>query len=183
MNSYEDLVITARTESLDRNRRHAAFGSLVKQFQRLAYRCACKLLNDPRLAEDITQEAFITAYQKLHQLRDPGAFPGWLCQITRTQCHRWQRRSRLTVTDIERVDTAFIESPGPEVKIEQRDLTGRVNASRRVLIVGVMPVGALIGGLLGESIGWRGTLFVGGAVLLRSTLFHLRSPLRQTISY
>ena len=129
MKPYEDLVITARTQSLDRNHRHAAFGTLVKTFQHLAYNCAYKLLNDPGLAEDITQEAFITAYQKLHQLRDPGAFPGWLCQITRTQCHRWQRQRRVTMTEIDSADTALVGAPGPEVNIEQRDLAGRVLAA------------------------------------------------------
>jgi predicted MFS family arabinose efflux permease len=62
-------------------------------------------------------------------------------------------------------------------------LLGRVNASRRVLVFGVMPTGGLIGGWLGETIGWRGTLLVGSAVLLASTLFHLQSPLRRMTSH
>jgi MFS family permease len=41
-------------------------------------------------------------------------------------------------------------------------LLGRVNATMRFLAWGVVPVGALIGGVLGETIGLRPTLVVGG---------------------
>ncbi|MGH2587340.1 MAG: MFS transporter [Dehalococcoidia bacterium] len=40
-------------------------------------------------------------------------------------------------------------------------LQGRVNATNRFLVWGTMPIGALLGGLLGEAIGVRPTLAVG----------------------
>ena len=48
-------------------------------------------------------------------------------------------------------------------------LLGRVNATMRFLILGLMPVGALIGGALGSTIGVRNTLWfgcVGGALVV-----------------
>jgi MFS family permease len=58
-------------------------------------------------------------------------------------------------------------------------LLGRVNASMRVLEGGAAPLGALVGGLLGDSIGVRPTLFVAAAGLLANALWLARSPLRR----
>ena len=40
----------------------------------------------------MAQEAFLTAYQKIDQLRDPAAFPGWLKRIVLTYCNRITRQ-------------------------------------------------------------------------------------------
>jgi len=45
-------------------------------------------------------------------------------------------------------------------------MLGRVNATMRFLIMGLFPLGALVGGALGELVGLRGTLGVAGAVLI-----------------
>jgi Na+/melibiose symporter-like transporter len=45
-------------------------------------------------------------------------------------------------------------------------MLGRVNATMRFLIMGLFPLGALVGGGLGELIGLRGTLWVAGGILL-----------------
>jgi MFS family permease len=57
-------------------------------------------------------------------------------------------------------------------------LLGRVNASRRFIVFGSGPIGSLIGGALGETIGWRPTLFVGGGLALLSFLWVALSPVR-----
>lgn len=45
-------------------------------------------------------------------------------------------------------------------------MLARVNATMRFLIMGLFPLGALVGGGLGELIGLRGTLVVAGGILL-----------------
>lgn len=45
-------------------------------------------------------------------------------------------------------------------------LLGRVNATMRFLIMGCFPLGAVAGGLLGEAVGLRGTLWISGGILL-----------------
>ncbi len=45
-------------------------------------------------------------------------------------------------------------------------MLGRVTATMRFLIMGLFPLGALIGGVLGGGIGLRGTLAVAGVVLM-----------------
>lgn len=56
-------------------------------------------------------------------------------------------------------------------------LLGRMNASYRFFTYGAIPLGALLGGLLGETIGLRPTLLVGALGLLLALLWILLSPL------
>ena len=55
---------------------------------------------------------------------------------------------------------------------------GRVNASRRFIVFGISPIGALLGGGLGELIGVRWTLVTATAVMLIGLLYLVYSPLR-----
>jgi MFS family permease len=57
-------------------------------------------------------------------------------------------------------------------------LLGRMNASRRFVVWGVIPLGSLAGGALASSIGLRETLFVGAAGASVAFLPLLFSPLR-----
>ena len=58
------------------------------------------------------------------------------------------------------------------------ELIGRVSASTRFLLIGLVPVGALLGGVLGEAIGARGALLVAGLGVLGSPVFLVLSPVR-----
>lgn len=55
-------------------------------------------------------------------------------------------------------------------------LQGRANASYRLLVSGVLPVGALLGGFLGSWIGLQLTLLVGALGLLSTWLWIVFSP-------
>ena len=57
-------------------------------------------------------------------------------------------------------------------------LLGRLNASRRFLVWGAIPLGSLVGGALASTIGLRATLFVGAAGSSVCFLPMLLSPLR-----
>jgi MFS family permease len=48
-------------------------------------------------------------------------------------------------------------------------LLGRVNATMRFLIMGMFPLGALFGGVLGEFVGVRATLWLSGGLIVLST--------------
>lgn len=67
----------------------------------MAYGYAYAILGDFHLAEDAAQEAFITAYRNLSQLRDANAFPGWLKRLVLTQCNRMTRKKRLPAEPLE----------------------------------------------------------------------------------
>jgi len=62
-------------------------------------------------------------------------------------------------------------------------LQGRMNATMRFLVWGVLPIGSLIGGFLGEAgrLGLHGTLWLGGAGGLLAFVWVLVSPLRSVL--
>lgn len=105
MQSYESFVIVARSLQCDQAQRHAAFAQLVAQFRAMALTQAYQVLGDAHLAQDVTQEAFLTAYQRLAQLREPAAFPGWLRLIVHTHCSRLTRGKRLESLPLECLET------------------------------------------------------------------------------
>jgi RNA polymerase sigma factor (sigma-70 family) len=90
--------------------KHRAFGEIVKRFQDLAFGCAYAVLGDFQLAEDAAQEAFVTAWRNLEQLRAPEAFPGWLKRIVLTQCSRLTRGKRVDTVSLD----AAVHLPSPE---------------------------------------------------------------------
>lgn len=59
----------------------AAFGALYEETGRTVYFSCLKLLGDQQLAEDITQETYLTALQKLGTLAQPENFPAWVNRI------------------------------------------------------------------------------------------------------
>lgn len=58
-------------------------------------------------------------------------------------------------------------------------MLGRLNASYRMIVFGAIPIGSLLGGVLGEAIGLRGTLLVGAVGILVAPAWILGSPLPQ----
>jgi RNA polymerase sigma-70 factor, ECF subfamily len=66
----------------------AAFGELVRRYERMARAVCVVKLCDYHLALDAAQEAFVAAYQRLAQLRDHAAFGPWLLTICRNEAMR-----------------------------------------------------------------------------------------------
>lgn len=62
--------------------------------------------------------------------------------------------------------------------VVSRKLQGRMTASMRFMVYGLIPVGSFLGGFLGERIGVRTTLLLGGIGTLFSFLWVFFSPLR-----
>ncbi len=124
--NLNSLVITARTADISLTQRHAAFGQLVRDYQAMAYATASGILTDNQLAEEAVQEAFITAYQKLAQLREPDAFPGWLKQIVRSAALRLVRGKRLPIDSIDSANDVSTPDDDPATKAEANDLREQI---------------------------------------------------------
>lgn len=90
------IVDRARNDSLPVDQQHAAFAELVRRFEEPAFGWAFRRIDDPDEARDVTQDAFLTAWLKLRQLRDPAAFGAWLKRLIVTQCNRRKRKARRT---------------------------------------------------------------------------------------
>ena len=72
-----------------------AFSALVENYQKQIHAIAWRTTGDFHVAEDITQETFLIAHQKLGTLKDPHRFSGWLNAITTRRCIAWFREKRL----------------------------------------------------------------------------------------
>ena len=71
-----------------------AFEPLVRRYQNAAFAVALGYLRDRTDAEDVVQDAFVAAYCKLSQLKDPAVFGSWLHRIVVNRCKEWVRRNR-----------------------------------------------------------------------------------------
>src|SRR5712692_2486366 len=104
MSSADDiteLISRATAARLARVEKGQAFGEIVRRYQDLAFACAYAVLGDFHLSEDAAQEAFLAAWRNLDELRQPGAFPGWLKRIVFSQCSRLTRSKRVATVALE----------------------------------------------------------------------------------
>ena len=58
-------------------------------------------------------------------------------------------------------------------------LLGRVNATRHIAFYGFMPIGALLGGVLGAAIGLQPTILLGAVGLFLAPLWIVAGPIRR----
>jgi RNA polymerase sigma-70 factor (ECF subfamily) len=73
----------------------AAFGQLVRAYERPVYNLTYRMLGDPAEAEDAAQEAFLRAYTKLATYQPELKFVNWLLSIASHHCiDRLRRRGR-----------------------------------------------------------------------------------------
>jgi len=78
-----------------------AWSALYRQYYPIVYSSALKICGSSALAKDAVQETFITAWLKIHQLKDPRAFESWLKKILRRYCLRsMQSKASMTKTNL-----------------------------------------------------------------------------------
>lgn len=101
------LIQDARKGDLD------AFNRLVLAYQDMVYSQAYRMMGESQSAEDAAQEAFISAFRKLHTYRG-GSFKAWLLRIVTNACYdELRRRQRRPTAPLEPVNDygEEIESP------------------------------------------------------------------------
>jgi RNA polymerase sigma-70 factor (ECF subfamily) len=77
-----------------------SFNRIILEFQRLVYNQAYRILGESQAAEDATQDAFISAYKKLHTYRG-GSFKSWLLRIVSNACYdEFRRRKRQPIVPL-----------------------------------------------------------------------------------
>ena len=79
-----------------------AFAELVKKYQKPVHALAWRKVGDFHVAEEITQDTFLKAYQKLAMLKKPQSFASWLYVIATRHCIAWLRKKRFLVAILKR---------------------------------------------------------------------------------
>jgi RNA polymerase sigma-70 factor (ECF subfamily) len=92
MTEVGDLVVRARQGDTE------AFEGLVRLHLGAAYTVALGVTNDPTDAEDVVQESFITALERIEDCKDPNRFSGWLLSIVRNRALNWRRAQAVRAT-------------------------------------------------------------------------------------
>jgi len=72
-----------------------AFGVLVRRYMRPGYLVALSVTGNGEDAEDVAQEAFLVALERLEDCRDRERFGGWFLTIVRNRAKNLLRREKL----------------------------------------------------------------------------------------
>ncbi len=110
-----------------------AFNRIVKAYQKMVFNQAYRVMGDYHAAQDAAQEAFLSAYQKLHTYRG-GSFKSWLLRIVTNACYdEFRRRKRQPVTPLNPINDhgeeiespAWLEDPAekPESMLTRKELS------------------------------------------------------------
>lgn len=91
MRNADDHQLVARVLSAQDA---AAFGELVRRHQSQVRNFLRKLCGDMTLADDLAQDSFLHAWDKLHTFSGRGSFIGWLLKVAYTTFLQSKRRSK-----------------------------------------------------------------------------------------
>ncbi len=121
--------------SLARRGDRAAFSELVRRRQTWLRNLMRRFCNEPSLADDLAQQAFLNAYRKIGQLRNVEKFAAWLKRIAITEWIHYQRRQPdgLHVTHDEPPDVSRTDSTSTGMDLDGALAT--LPASMRVCVV------------------------------------------------
>jgi RNA polymerase sigma-70 factor, ECF subfamily len=91
----------------------ASFELLIKRYQSRVFATARRYARREDEVEDIVQESFIKAYQKLHTFRGVAPFEHWLMRVSVRVCYdflrKHQKNRETPYTDIDTEDTGWLE--------------------------------------------------------------------------
>jgi RNA polymerase sigma-70 factor, ECF subfamily len=110
-----------------------AFNRLVLAYQDMAFNVAYRILGEADLAEDATQNAFLSAYRNLRAFRG-GSFKAWVLRMVTNSCYDELRRKQRHPTsplepmnevegeELDSSDWLPSDDPTPEVSLEQAEV-------------------------------------------------------------
>ena len=110
-----------------------AFGFLVKKYQKGVQALAWRKIGNFHIAQEITQDAFLKAYQKLGTLKDHNLFAGWLYVIASHLCFDWHRKNPQPLESIETIDANKMEQMSYSRYIAEKQAT-EADETRREIV-------------------------------------------------
>ena len=88
-----------------------AFAQIIERYHRAVYAVAFSNARDRALADDITQDTFVTAWRRLDELRDKSRLPAWLCGIARNLARDARKRRWRESADADAVEPIDATTP------------------------------------------------------------------------
>lgn len=131
--SDADLAVAAREGSPD------ACTELVRRFERPIYNLVARLVQDPAMAEDLTQEAFLKMFRALDRFDAELRFSSWVFRIAHNTAIDYLRQRRLLVApprlddEGEEVDPLAslpdLSGDSPEQALSRRQVAAALDAA------------------------------------------------------
>jgi RNA polymerase sigma-70 factor (ECF subfamily) len=114
-----------------------AFERLYRLHSRRVYSVVLRMVGNTAEAEDLTQEAFLQLFRKIHTFRGDSAFSTWLHRLTVNVVLMKLRKKTLPATSLDETMEPDDEGSGPKIEIGGPDQTlagslDRVNLERAV---------------------------------------------------
>jgi RNA polymerase sigma-70 factor (ECF subfamily) len=119
----EVAALVVRAQGGDRE----AFGRLIEQFQPTVQAIALRRLGNVCEAMELTQEVFLHVLRRIHQLREPERFAGWLRQVAvRMAINRATRRIPPATVEIGVLEAASGQADEPVEALISRERAERL---------------------------------------------------------
>lgn len=93
----------------------SAFDELARRHLRSAYAVALAVLRRPADADDVAQDAFVAALERIDDCRDPARFSGWLIRIVRNRALNALEKRK--IRDADELDDSAVYSNAGDVAL------------------------------------------------------------------
>lgn len=135
----------------------AAFETLYQLHSRRVYSLCLRMIGDPVEAEDLTQEAFMQLFRKIHTFRGESAFSSWLHRLTANIVLMRFRKKTPPITSLDEMLRDDDESNRSKFEIGVKDvrLAGLVDRLNLDGAVGQLPEGYKLMFLLHDVLGYE----------------------------
>ena len=110
-----------------------AFNALVERYKKHVHALAWRKIGDFHIAEEITQDTFLNAYQKLTTLKNPQRFAGWLYVIATRCCQAWLRKKHIETESLEEIDSDTLEPEAYSRYVSDAETKVTLAAQRQVV--------------------------------------------------
>jgi len=117
------------------DRDDVAFGRLVALHQSRVRAFLQRLCRDAALADDLAQDTFLTAYQKLASYQGRGSFNGWLCSIAYRCFLQHQRRQRRNQSINQQIEQQIASEQQPDPARYEAISPGHVDLERALVLI------------------------------------------------
>jgi RNA polymerase sigma-70 factor (ECF subfamily) len=117
--SAHDLELAALAATGSRD----AFGELVRRHGSAVRGLLRRMGADPALADDLAQDAFLTAFEQIGEFRGEGTFQAWVRRIAaRLYVRRWRREARRALLAEPAEDEPSDAAVGEAGRVDRLDL-------------------------------------------------------------
>jgi RNA polymerase sigma-70 factor (ECF subfamily) len=111
-----------------------SFNEIIYRYEASIYKFVLAMVKEPEDAKDITQDVFITLYNKLYTYRGKSKFSSWVYQIARNKSIDYIRKNkRIIKLNIEEAFDISSNEPMPEQRYEFKETKAEIESFLKCL--------------------------------------------------